>query len=606
MWAIARASAGRLDEALLARDQQTSFRKATAAIQSAISNRRADNIPLAAQQLLDVQNAAAPDLVNDLLNIELAHVWRTCSRPDQVVAACDRVRDVAANPAVHYLRALAHAEREQFTETIAASAAYREAAGRHPHLLEIEAQALEALGRRDDAARCWRERLAVFHDDGHALAEVCRLAGEKSASALAEILQENRAPLELALAAGAAAARQQDSTTYNAIEQYLRATPRGTAAIERLIGARLAHDSEYPQAAEHFRIAFQAASDPAARNENLQHFLDAMARSGRAVAGYAAAPNPAQAFSILTAGLDEGEAPITFDDLPLLLAAHRQREPGDVNLHYCQGLLDLAEGRPGAAEQSFAAGEDAAKDDELRQRLRRKRLEALYQQGRLSDAYQAYASDQELMFRELAWLCRRDRNWKALDELATLHRQRQADDPWIEYFLALKHEAQGNDAEALAAVRRAEETHDDSLAPQLDWLRNNLLLRVEGITQAYLNSGDQREAFRRLVSHLAAAEDWDGILELTELHANSGGGGRRSATIYWAAKAQWNCGEYEQIVASLSPWPYERLSRLDGQQIAELYDIVVRSLLRLGRIDEAERPLARPATNTAWSCHKWR
>jgi hypothetical protein len=576
-----------LDETLLATDQHAAFRRATTAIQGAITNREASNIPLAAQQLLDVQNAATPDLVHDLINIELALVWHTCSRPDQVIAACDRVRDPAANPAVHYLRALAHAEREQFAETVAAAAAYREAAGRHPHLLVLEAAALEALGRRGEAARSWRDRLELLPGDARALAEFCRLAEDQRAAELKEILQQNRAPLETALNAGLTAAEKQDDATYDAVMQFLRATPGGSAMALRLAGERLAGDGESQPAAEHFLQASREPGNPDFQRVCFERYLDVMASSGRAAAAYAQAAAPEEAFAYLTRGLEDGDAAITVDDLPLLLAVHRQREPADGRLHYYQGLCELADGKAEEAERTFAAGEAAAQDDEQRERLRGMRLEALVALGRVADAYAAYGADSELMFRELGWLCSRARDWKALDALIEQHREQKPADPWIDYFLALRYEAQGNDAEALAAARRADGGRDEALGSQLDWLKDNLLIRVEGVTQAYIDSSDQREAFRRLVNHLAAAEDWDGILELTELHASSGSGRRRSSTIYWAAKAQWNGGEYEKIVASLSPWPYDRLARLDGQQISELYDIAVRSLLRLGRIEEA-------------------
>ena len=103
-----------LDEALLERNEQSAYRQALSALKGAITNQRSSNMPLAAQQLISAQELKLPALAHDFINLELAFVWHDCSRPDQVVAAADRVSDPAANPGVYYLRALAHSEREQF------------------------------------------------------------------------------------------------------------------------------------------------------------------------------------------------------------------------------------------------------------------------------------------------------------------------------------------------------------------------------------------------------------------------------------------------------------------------------------------------------------
>jgi hypothetical protein len=170
-----------------------------------------------------------------------------------------------------------------------------------------------------------------------------------------------------------------------------------------------------------------------------------------------------------------------------------------------------------------------------------------------------------------------------------LQQIQRPNDPWVDYFRALERQAQGDNAGALAAVERAEAAEsgdDEALQWQFAWLKNTLLIDGSGIERAYLESKDPREAFRRLAPHLAGLEDWDGVLQLTELHAATGA--RRATTIYWAVKAHWNRGEYEEVLNRLSPWPYDRLSRLGGDQLTELCDMAVRSALRLGRIPEAE------------------
>jgi hypothetical protein len=568
------------------------FQKAADAVRGAEQLITSGHLALAARDLLKAQAATPPPEVHDVLQIELASAWEQCGRSDQVLAACARVRDLPAHPGVHYLRALAYARREDFQNTVAEAALYRAAAGRHPHLLEVEADALEALGRRQDAADCWWQRLALLPEDSNALTEYCRLAGAAAAARATSVFRRARVAEESALQAGRLAIYRDDDATVNVVERFFRDVDQESPALELLAGLRLEQRGEHLAAAQHFRLAAERAPNPDERQAHYARFLNAMAYAGRSAEGYLAASDPEQALALLTAGLEFGEAPITPDDLPRLVTLHKQRRPQDHRLPYLEGLVAFDAGDFAAAESKLqgalaklgsAPAEDAPELEEL---CRSKLQEARYRQGRLAAAYQAATGHQAEAFRELARLCQADRNWAAFDELIELHRQRPKHDPWIDYFLALRAQAEGDAAAALAAVQRAEANADDGLKQTLAWLKNQLLIQSGGIAQAYQGSSDPREAFRRLVAHLAAEEDWAGVLELSELH--SAPAPRRSTTLYWSAAANWRLGRYQAIIDSLTPWPEDRVGRLDAGQLTELCDLVVRSHLRLGQLKQAQ------------------
>jgi hypothetical protein len=313
-----------------------------------------------------------------------------------------------------------------------------------------------------------------------------------------------------------------------------------------------------------------------------------MAQAGRAAEGYAEASDPAEAFAFLTAGLDARGAPVSVSDLLPLLVAHRQKAPRDPRLYYCEGLWEISRDNYAAAAKALSTAEqNAGNDDDLRQQAREKRRGAVYRQGRVAEAYHSAGRGKDAAFRELAWLCKRDENWSALAELLALHRQEQAEDPWLGYFTALREQALGRSELALAAVQRAESAADESLRYLLASLKDELTIESGGVTQAYLNGNDRREAFRRLAPRLADVNDWAGLLKLTELHSATSSQ-RRSSGLYWATQAHFHRGEYQPIVDSLTPWPSDRLSRLERTQVEELWDLLVRSQLRLGKLDAAQ------------------
>jgi hypothetical protein len=590
---VSQAARFALQGAGMSNSELDAFRRAVDAVRRAEELVDSGHMALAARDLLEAQAHSLRPQVHDMLQIDLASAWGHCGRSDQVLAACAKVRDLQLNPGVHYLRALAYARREDFQSTVASAALYRAAAGRHPHLLEIEAEALEALGRRQEAADCWRQRLALLPDDTTALAEYCRLAPDDAAARASSVFRRTRHPEESALAAGRLAIGRNDDVTYSAVERFFRDADPKSPALEMLAGLAQQQRGERLAAARHFRLAAERAN-PDERQAHWAQFLTAMASAGRSAQGYLAAPDPKQSLAQLTAGLEFGEAPITPEDLPRLVALHKQRLPGDPRLPYLEGLVACGTGDFAAAEallqnalpklRAAAAADDEGAD--LVEPCLSKLLEARYRQGRLAAAYQGAAGHQAEAFRELARLALEDRNWAAFDELIELHRQSPKHDPWIDYFLALRAREEGDSAAALAAVQRAEASADEALIQTLSWLKNQLLIQAGGVTQAYQASSDPREAFRRLVAHLSAEEDWAGVLELTALH--SAQSPRRSTTLYWSAAANWRLGKYQAIIDTLTPWPEDRVGRLDPGQLTELCDLAVRSHLRLGQLRQAE------------------
>ncbi len=110
-------------------------------------------------------------------------------------------------------------------------------------------------------------------------------------------------------------------------------------------------------------------------------FLSEMRRQGRVLEAYRAAPDARQAFSVLTPD-DDDELP---DWMPALLAAHRERDPGDPELVlYDAGLLRQKKDRAGEAALLEAALARAEGDE--RERIKGALVRALARAGRLPRA----------------------------------------------------------------------------------------------------------------------------------------------------------------------------------------------------------------------------
>jgi tetratricopeptide (TPR) repeat protein len=561
----------------------SAYRQAMSLINGVKTAPAAQTAPLMVQQLLKAQAIEVPEAAHDLVQLEMASAWLRGGRRDKTLAVCDDLRDKEAHAGVHYLRAVAYWQREEYAEAAAAAAEYRRRAGRHPHLLEIEAEALEALGRSSEAAGLLSELLGLYPDDTAALGEYCRVAGEGSYVRVAQVIDRAARPLDFAVDVASEAIEKEQEALLAAAEWYVRDKAPESALVELIAGMKLRQREKYEEAAEHFYAAAKRAADDHERREHFYRYWNAMVQAGRAVEAYQKSEDAVECFAHLTRNIETANSALRSEELPGLIAEHRKRAASDPALKYCEGVLAEQKRDYATAEKWLDEAESAAGDGDLRQRIGRKKLEVLYRQGRLRDAYQGATNKRSALF-ELGWLCQRERDWRALGDLIDLRRAEQADDPWIDYFTAIREDGQGDFAAAWDAIKRAEVAMggDESLRMKLDVLKRSVHVPSEKIIEAYRSAGDQRETFRRLVTDLANQEDWEHILELTAEAP------RRSTTLYWATKAHFGMGEFQQVVDSLTPWPYDRLGRVDGAQLAELCDMAVRSELRLGRLDAAQ------------------
>ncbi|HEX5105586.1 MAG TPA: hypothetical protein VFV87_17325, partial [Pirellulaceae bacterium] len=566
-----------------------SYWQAAAAIERSHDKAAAGQRGAAQAELRDAQTKRLPAAIHDMTQIELAIAWDYAGRPDLALTACDRVKNASSEIGVAYLRAHSQVALDVPDKALTALAEYRQMAGCHPELLALEADALGAQGKRANAAECWWEVLRLMPENHEALFDFCRLADDSRRKAIKEILARSRRPTDRALEIGIAAIQRDEYAAAEAILDYLRQTAPGSAAIEQLTAQQLDDDEQYVAAAEHYLAAFKLESDPDNKRQLLREYLGSMALGGKAVEGYLAADDKAEAFDLLTDGYEYDEAYVRDDQLSALIAEHRQHvaEDATARLDFLEGRRLLNQGDFDAAEQAFLKIETSDVEPDLVEAIRSGRLEALYRQGKLKEAYEADDQATAETFRELAWLAVGDDNWDALGKLLELHLTSNSGDPWLDYFTTRREQAYRNYTTALAAAVRGEASADEQLKPLLMRLKTELFVQSDNISQAYASGGPPQEAFLRIAGQLTDQGDWNRLLQAAELHSAAAPG--EIAGLYYATKARWNLGRHQQLVQNLTPWPKERLQNADQAWNVEIADLLVRGWLRLGNIEEARK-----------------
>jgi hypothetical protein len=561
--------------------------QATAAIERAIDEVQAGRRGAAAAQIRDAESKRLPAAVADMTNVEMAIAWLHCERADLTLAALDRITQREEDVGAVYVRARALWDLECQDEFLAEVSRYRALAGCHPELLRKEAEVLEAKGKRSEAADCAWEILRMLPDDREALFDFCRLAEEDRRQEIKQLLAKAKRPVDRALEIAIEAIQRDEFAAAESLVAYIRTAAPNSAALEHLTALQHDYDLEYAPAADHYLSAHKLESHPEKKREHFRRYLASMAAAGRAAEGYEAAEDQAAAFEFLTAGHEYEESYVSDEALAELIALHRQRKPDDPRLLYLSGRLLLNKGDYKAAAAEFLKAEPGAQD-ELSDLVRSGRLKAIYRQGSIKEAYDAYPNAVMEAFRDLAALAESQADYEALNELIALHRAgNNAGDPWISYYSALRERAAGNHTSALALLTSAQNWADPGFHSMVSRLRTDLYIQADNPEQAYHSGGPPKEAFPFVASRLVDGGHWEGLREVAQLHAVAVPADPNA--LYYAMKARWHLGEHDKLVQDLTPWPSDRIKTLDQAWAAEIADLFVRSWLRIRPGEEARK-----------------
>ena len=269
---------------------------------------------------------------------------------------------------------------------------------------------------------------------------------------------------------------------------------------------------EYEQAAALMRPMLDKPLDEGQRKSYWDEFLAYMALIGKSAEGYRACPDARFAFEYLgDFHVNRGE----YDPLEELIAAHKAADGRDMWIPYYQAMLLIGRGKFEAAAELLKPLLHAAAEPQKLGSYANAYLTAMVNAGHPLEAYQTVPEAHEA-FRTAANRLLRDRDPVKLDQLVTLHAQRQPDDAWLAYFRAEALLLRGALAEAAAAFEPAlAKVSDDQRQSYLDeylWCMSQIGQPLE----AYRAAPDAAAAFRGLAGWL---DDFDHRAALARLLA---------------------------------------------------------------------------------------
>ncbi|MCA9297074.1 MAG: hypothetical protein KC983_11165, partial [Phycisphaerales bacterium] len=254
-------------------------------------------------------------------------------------------------------------------------------------------------------------------------------------------------------------------------------------------------------------------------------------------------------------------------------------------------------GRQGELENAIAVLRDALEQNPGAQRelLAQTLRDALVLAGKPLEAYNT-SDDRLVAFRGIANTLVLQANPYGLRDLIDLHARSYPNDTWVDYYRGEMHLLVNCPDLAIPAFERGLTLSgiDEELAELFENAIARAMYREGMMMEAYERLGSTRRAARTLVRLCINDMDSKRLRTIVEAHHALHPNDR--AVHLWYAQEAWFEHDYERVLEHLAS--VVTLTADDGQSIETYDELLVRSLVRLGRFDEA-MDAARQATSRA-------
>ena len=292
-----------------------------------------------------------PDPIEGYKHLILGSQAAAAQRHEEALAAY--VRAAKAGPAMltlHYLQAVSHNRLGDGEAALRHLQTYTGLFGRQAHSASELGRAFGLLGRKDEAARAFRDGLKAAPESIANLAGLAAVLPPGGAAELQRHFVAVPAPRALFHAAAERLYRDRaEPALAGLIEGFAAQSPGdGLADFYRARLHRLGQ--RYDRAAALYLSAYGRLAAPRLKQFCVEEFVEAMYAAGKGLDAYRAAPVRRAAFRLLSKRLvhDRDET-----NLDTLLAEHRKADPEDPWLDFYAGEMHVLRGDFGAAERAL-------------------------------------------------------------------------------------------------------------------------------------------------------------------------------------------------------------------------------------------------------------
>ena len=547
-----------------------------------------------------------PQAWEDLARYILMVRWSNWSRNDDVCRLADQVKNPERIPGILALHASSNSRLDQEDRALALIAQSENVIGFRPDLSELRARLLSNR-RRDEALAEWQRLVDFDSSDVSHLSQLFQLLPKARKFEVIERIKSQSDSATLSLNFAQYNSYRLPLPMFQELSRHVDSvSPDSNEAFEIKV-LQLRSQKDFAAAAQLNREAAERETDPQLKRTRWASFLIDMHSAGEVLAGFEAHPDPKAAFITLVRGLEEGEASLSIDELPPILAAYRKQQPDDPWLTFYEGYYAADQQDYQQADERYLEAErlalqvkedkesdHPAKDDEvddeendpehLLSMICRERCRTRYELGDDVELLTHYPKSEDA-FRALAEKAVGYRHWAVLNRINQAFRQDDPANPWLAHYSVRLAIANQEFPTARSQLKDMEAREAE--VPILKYFRHQLqreLVAAENPDplRRFELSEDRSAAFQQISDALLDEQDWASFEKLCLRHPD----GPDSPDVALARLEQAWRRDHAKVVQLLTPWPEKTFSK-KRYHAPTWRDRLVRSFLRLQRRDEA-------------------
>ncbi|MBI1918539.1 MAG: tetratricopeptide repeat protein [Planctomycetes bacterium] len=418
-------------------------------------------------------------------------------------------------PILDLLRGLAHNRLGEWAKGLEYLEAYHRLLGDDPNVCCEMGLSLRGVKRFAEAAQSYRKALDMNPKDADALLGLLgALAPGDKRDDLGPRFAKLDDPRENFEHFAEDCRETQDADSVAHLVSAMRKIDPQFPAVDFFDALAQAWTGRDDRAIPLFKAALAKQKDAQKRKEYIQGFLGAMAKAGKAVPAYAAAPDATEAFRILAAELRPGYGS---DEMRRLVLAHRRKVPRDPLLPFYQAEVHVADGNYQLADRAFQAGMASPPNAATLAEFRASRVLARFHTGQMLSAYTEIGPRRET-FPQLVQLCLGEDDLSQLQALLDAHAKVSPKDPEAVWFRCRLKARQKQVPEAIDLLQQALAKQPEEEQTQRVETFLSDMLAAGKMLEGYRAAPDARKAFRHLADELQEEDRPEELNRLVETH----------------------------------------------------------------------------------------
>jgi hypothetical protein len=540
--------------------------------------------------LVGAETRRIPPDLQDSVWVLLGYQWNFLGDSQRAIRCFDQVDFPDATPGVHFGRAIALADQDEYAAAVKAMWRYEETVGAAPEVCRIKAGWLSQLGREAEELAEWKKLLRAIPDDDEALQSLAQLMNDDEMESLAVYLARTNDPQRHTTTLAELFSDTRSGAGLDVVARIVSETFPKSAEAAYVAGLRSRDAGQSAQAAGEFRRAMELVEKDALKSASRYRYLDTMVEVNRVEDAYQNVDDRCDAFDYLLRDYDEGDAVLTSREVDALVAVHRTKHPHDALGAYLAGLRLAEEGQFERAAAEFRESFELAEPEHwLRNSSQYELRASLVKSGNWREAYRLSDPPAE-GFAEIASHCRALQRWEDLRGLLDDYDEFADHDPWASFFRAalLIH-----DHQLAAAEKLLERLSSTESAAEMD---SSLRYEVRAIQAhprlwqaAYDRAAESNEAsllFQNLAYTFSEQCRFDDLRLLLAKHRVRFPDDLQAAMYYESLLVTDK--DYTDYVETWFPYRDRLVEESAGDwRIENAVETLVRVLLRVGRVGDA-------------------